>query len=62
MEKQKKGRKLGRPTLPKGEANGNIVPIRFTKSEVERLSKPAKASDKRVSGWIRSTSLAAVGA
>jgi hypothetical protein len=61
VEQQKKVRSVGRPRLPKGEAKGKIVPVRFTKAERERLSKAAKASDKSVSGWIRSTSLAALG-
>jgi hypothetical protein len=55
---QQKPRKVGRPKLPKGEAKGKIVPIRFAKAEFERLSKKAKASDKSVSAWIRSTLLA----
>jgi hypothetical protein len=55
---QQKPRKVGRPKLPKGEAKGKIVPIRFAKSEFERLSKKAKASDKSISEWIRSTLLA----
>ena len=35
-------RKPGRPKLPKGEAKGKIVPIRFTKAEAEQLDKVAK--------------------
>jgi hypothetical protein len=57
-QQQKKPRKVGRPKLPKGEAKGKIVPIRFAKAEFERLSRQAKASDKSVSEWIRSTLLA----
>jgi hypothetical protein len=52
---QQKPRKVGRPKLPKGEAKGKIVPIRFTKIEHERISKAAKASDKGISEWIRCT-------
>jgi len=55
---QQKPRKVGRPKLPKGEAKGKIVPIRFAKAEFERLSRKAKASDKSVSELIRSTLLA----
>ena len=58
---QKKPRRPGRPKLPKGEAKGKIVPIRFTKAEVEQLNRAARASAKSVSEWIRSTSLAAIG-
>ena len=35
-------RKPGRPKLPKGEAKGKIVPIRFTKAEAERLAQAAR--------------------
>jgi hypothetical protein len=59
---QNKPRKVGRPKLPKGEAKGRIVPIRFTKIEHARVRKAAKASGKRVSDWIRSTLLANLGA
>jgi hypothetical protein len=58
---QQKPKRVGRPKLPKGEAKGKIVPIRFTKAEVEQLTKAAKASDKSISEWIRSRSLAALG-
>ena len=30
-------RKPGRPKLPKGEAKGKIVPIRFTKTEADAV-------------------------
>ena len=59
---QQKPRKVGRPKLPKGEAKSKIVPVRFAKAEHERLSKAAKANKQNVSEWIRSTSLAALGA
>ena len=36
-------RKPGRPKLPKGEAKGKIVPIRFTKAEAEQLAEAAFA-------------------
>jgi hypothetical protein len=62
MNQQKKPRKIGRPRLPKGEAKGKIVPIRFTKTEADRLNKAAKANHKSVSEWIRSVSLGALGA
>jgi hypothetical protein len=50
--------KIGRPKLPKGEAKGKIVPIRFAKAEFDRLSRVAKANDKSISEWIRRTLLA----
>ena len=46
-------RKPGRPKLPKGEAKGKIVPIRFTKIEAERLAEVARKNDQSVSEWIR---------
>ena len=59
-QQTKTKKKIGRPRLPKGEAKAKIVPIRFTKSEVDQLSRAAKGSDKSVSEWIRSVSLAAL--
>jgi len=52
-------RKPGRPKLPKGEAKGKIVPIRFTKAEAEQLAKAAKSKDQTLSEWIRRTLLGA---
>jgi hypothetical protein len=54
---RKKPKKVGRPKLPKGEAKGKIVPIRFAKAEFERLSRKAEGSGKSISEWIRSTLL-----
>ena len=56
----RKKRKPGRPRLPKGEAKGKIVPIRFTKAEAERLAQAAKADDQTLSEWIRRTVLAVI--
>jgi hypothetical protein len=53
-------RKPGRPKLPKGEAKGKIVPVRFTKAEPARLAKAAEARDQALSEWIRRTLLAAL--
>lgn len=53
-------RKPERPKLPKGEAKGKIVPIRFTKAEAARLAETAEASDQNVSEWIRRAVLAAL--
>ena len=46
-------REPGRPKLPRGEAKGKIVPIRFTKAEAERLAEAARKNDQTVSEWIR---------
>jgi hypothetical protein len=48
-----KPKKIGRPKLPKGEAKGRIVPVRFSAAEVERITAKAAASNQRVSEWIR---------
>jgi hypothetical protein len=59
MAKQTKS-KIGRPKLPKGEAKGRIVPVRFSSDEVKRITAAANASNQRVSEWIRSTLNAAI--
>jgi predicted HicB family RNase H-like nuclease len=55
MPAQPKPRKVGRPKLPKGEAKGKIVALRFSADDVRRVSAAAKAKKQTVSGWIRST-------
>jgi hypothetical protein len=52
---QPKPKKMGRPKLPKGEAKGRMVPIRFNESELKRIELAAKVSHKTVSEWIRVT-------
>jgi predicted DNA binding CopG/RHH family protein len=61
MAKQTKPKKVGRPKLPKGEAKGRIVPVRFSSDEVKRIEAAASAKDMRVSEWIRGTLNAAMG-
>lgn len=51
---QKKA-KMGRPKLPKGEAKGRIVPVRFRAEDLRAMEAAAKASDQTVSEWVRST-------
>ena len=51
---QKKA-KIGRPKLPKGEAKGKIVPVRFAVDDLKAITARAKASNQNVSEWIRST-------
>lgn len=62
MPKQPKKRKPGRPKLPKEQAKGKIVPVRFAADELERVLQAADASNQTVSKWIRSTLNAATGA
>jgi mobilization protein NikA len=45
--------KPGRPKLPKREAKGRIVPVRFSADEYRQISARAKASHMTVSAWIR---------
>ena len=45
--------KIGRPKLPKGEAKGRIVPVRFNANDLKRIESAAKANEKTVSEWIR---------
>jgi len=55
MPKQPKPKKVGRPMLPKGEAKGKIVPIRFNAEDIRKVTSAAKASNQTVSEWVRST-------
>jgi predicted HicB family RNase H-like nuclease len=48
-------RKVGRPKLPKGEAKGRIVPVRFNAEDLKAIAASAKRSKQTVSEWIRST-------
>lgn len=50
-----KTRKPGRPKLPRGEAMGRIVPVRFTGETLKSIEAAAKASKVSLSEWIRST-------
>jgi hypothetical protein len=50
-----KKRKAGRPKLPKGEAKGRIVPVRFAADDLKAIAAKAKASKKNISEWIRGT-------
>jgi len=59
MPKQPK-RKPGRPKLPKDQAKGRIVPVRFNGTEINRIVAAARKADQTVSQWIRSTLAAAV--
>ena len=52
---RQKTKKVGRPKLPKGEAKGRIVPVRFTTVDLKAMAAAAKANEQTVSEWIRST-------
>jgi hypothetical protein len=53
-QQPKKARKPGRPKLPKGEAKGKIVPVRFTAEDLKAIETLARQSKQTVSEWIRS--------
>jgi len=55
----RKPRRVGRPKLPKGEAKGRIVPVRFTGEALKAMEAAAKANNQSLSEWIRSTTHAA---
>ena len=56
MSQQSKTRKkAGRPKLPKGEAMGRVIQVRFTADDTKGIVAAAKASKQNVSEWIRST-------
>jgi hypothetical protein len=52
---QQKKPKMGRPKLPKGEAKGRIVPVRFKVEDLKAMEAAAKAAKQTVSEWVRST-------
>jgi hypothetical protein len=52
--------KVGRPKLPKGEAKGRIVPVRFNAPDLKRIEAAARASQKTVSEWIRGAIASAI--
>lgn len=57
-----KPKKVGRPKLPKGDAKGRIVPIRFNPADLKRIEASARANQKSVSEWIRGIVATALGA
>ena len=57
-----KPKKVGRPTLPKGNAKAATVRVRSTPNELRSYEMAAKASKQSLSEWIRSTLNAAVAA
>jgi predicted HicB family RNase H-like nuclease len=58
--KQNKAKRIGRPKLPKGEAMGRIVSIRFAPDDIKAVAQAAKADKKTLSEWIRSAVNAAI--
>jgi uncharacterized protein (DUF1778 family) len=50
-----RARKVGRPKLPKGQAKGRIVPVRFSAEELKLVTDAAKAKGQTLSEFMRST-------
>jgi predicted HicB family RNase H-like nuclease len=50
-----KPRKVGRPTLPKGNAKDVMLRVRVTPDDLKAMKATAKASKQTVSEWIRGT-------
>jgi predicted HicB family RNase H-like nuclease len=46
---------MGRPKLPKGEAMGRVIQVRFTAEDSRKIESAAKAGKQTVSEWVRST-------
>jgi hypothetical protein len=57
---QPKPKKVGRPKMPKGEAKGKIVPVRFCPDDVKKIKAAAKSNNQALSEWVRSTLSAAI--
>jgi hypothetical protein len=60
LAQRQKTRKVGRPKLPKGEAMGRIVPVRFTGEALRAMEAKAEAAQQTLSEWIRSACNAAI--
>jgi predicted HicB family RNase H-like nuclease len=52
--------RVGRPKMPKGQAKGRIVPVRFSPDSIKAVERAAKAKGQTVSEWIRRTLEAAI--
>jgi hypothetical protein len=53
-QQSKTRKKAGRPKLPKGEAMGRVIQVRFTAPDTKAIEAEAETGDKTVSEWIRS--------
>jgi predicted HicB family RNase H-like nuclease len=60
VNQPKRTRKPGRPKLPRGQAKGKIVPVRFAPEDLKAVEGAAKAKKQSLSEWIRSTLSAAI--
>jgi len=55
MPTQPKPKKVGRPKLPKGEAKGKAVQVRFDADDLKLVTAASKAQKQNLSEWIRDT-------
>jgi hypothetical protein len=59
--KQYMKKKMGRPTLPKGETKDTLIGARFTPDETRDVNAAVKRSGQVKSDWIRKALLSAAG-
>jgi len=52
---REKRKKVGRPTLPKGEAKTIVLQSRVQESEKKAYQNAAKSEGKDLSTWVRET-------
>jgi predicted HicB family RNase H-like nuclease len=57
-----KARKVGRPSLPKGNAKDVMLRVRVTPDDLKAMKATAKAKGQSVSEWTRGTLRAAANA
>ncbi len=57
-----KAKKVGRPTLPKGNAKDVMLRVRVTPDDLKAMKATAKAKGQSVSEWSRGTLRAAANA
>jgi uncharacterized protein (DUF1778 family) len=55
-----RAKRVGRPTLPKGNAKAVMLRVRVTPDELKAFEAAAKSHGKTVSEWIRSILNAAI--
>ena len=51
--------KMGRPKLPKGEAKGVLIALRFTPLEAKQIDAAIKRAGQKKTQWMRNALLSA---
>jgi len=54
MPTQPNPKRVGRPSLPEGNARATMLRVRITPEEAKQIEFAAKVSDQTTSDWIRS--------